>query len=732
MDRRGNRRKSSKRAEQARRAEAEGQRDYSGVKRFFKRLFLWGGGLALLGLVFLGIAVGFAARSLPSFYQLKATQNAQTIVVRARDGTEIVELGPSYGRWISSEEIPQVMKDAMVSVEDRRFYSHFGTDPVRLTGAVIEGVTGERARVGGTSTITQQLARNVFLNSNRTLDRKLREAILAMALEWKFSKEQILELYLNKVYFGGGAYGIDSASRKFFSHPATELSTAEAAIIAGLVKAPSRYSPTADVDAAVGRASVVLRLMREQGKISASDAQVDVSAVKLKQEQGTNSVRYFTDWALPQLDVLLPETFEPIEVWTTLDPGMQKAATAAIQANAPEGAQGALVSLDRDGAILALVGGTDYVETNYNRATNAMRQPGSSWKLFVYLAALEAGYTPDDRVVDTPVSIGGWSPKNSNGRNIGETNLRTAFAYSINTVAAQLGNEVGFSQVASMARRFGITTPINTYPAMVLGSNEVRLLDMARAFAAVSAGGSSVEPYGIVKVTTAEGELLYQHKRARSTQLVPEHVARGITDLLQAAVQTGTGRAAQIGRPVAGKTGTTSSNKDGYFVGFSSGVTTAVWMGRDDNRRVGGLQGGRAPAQAFAAFMRYAVKDRPVEEFDTELQLPDWQLDEEDDFFFGDPDEYYYIDEQGNLIEPGRGAPGPDGALPGPGEAPEPGASDDGTLPRVQRVPGPRQPSIGRGADGAPQAIDDDFLDGVIGRDRPRPSPTPTRPPDRP
>lgn len=202
-----------------------------------------------------------------------------------------------------------------------------------------------------------------------------------------------LPIYLNKVYFGGGAYGIDSASRKFFSHPATELSTAEAAIIAGLVKAPSRYSPTADVDAAVGRASVVLRLMREQGRISPSEAQVDVSAVKLKEDTGTNSVRYFTDWALPQLDLLLPETFEPIEVWTTLDPGMQRAATASISANTPEGAQGALVSLDRDGAILALVGGTDYVQTNYNRATNALRQPGSSWKLFVYLAALEAGYT---------------------------------------------------------------------------------------------------------------------------------------------------------------------------------------------------------------------------------------------------------------------------------------------------------------------------------------------------
>ena len=721
MTRRGSRRQNASRAERAARAEAEGRREHGRLKRWFRRFLIWGTAAAVLGAVFLAIAVAFAARSLPSFYQLKATQNAQTIVVRARDGSELVELGPSYGKWLSSDEIPQVMKDAMISVEDRRFYSHPGVDPYGLARAVYVWATGEN-RLGATSTISQQLARNVFLNSNRSLDRKLREGVLAMALEWKFSKEQILELYLNKVYFGGGAYGIDSASRRFFSHPATELSTAEAAIIAGLVKAPSRYSPTADVDAAVGRAAVVLRLMKEQGRIP-QNATVDVSAVKLKEESGQNSVRYFTDWALPQLDLLLPETFEPIEVWTTLDPGMQRAATAAIKANAPGGAQGALVSLDRDGAILALVGGTDYVETNYNRATNAMRQPGSSWKLFVYLAALEAGYTPEDRVVDTAVSIGGWSPRNSNGRNIGETNLRTAFAYSINTVAAQLGNEVGFSQVAAMARRFGITTPINTYPAMVLGANEVRLLDMTRAFAAVSAEGRSVEPYGIVKVTTSDGELLYQHRKARSTQLIADHVARGMTDLLQAAVQTGTGRAAQIGRPVAGKTGTTSSNKDGYFVGFSSGITTGVWMGRDDNKRVGGLQGGQAPAQAFAAYMRYAVKDRPVEEFDTELQLPEWQLDDEGDNFFGNPDDYYYIDEQGNLIEPGR-SDQPGGPLQQPADGGIEREFDDAfdRGGRPQRVPAPRPTSpTGRGEDGAPQAIDDNFLDQAIGRDSPPP-----------
>lgn len=683
----------------------------SGWRLWFRRLIISGVLASVLAVVFVGLAVVFAARSLPSYQELKATQTAQTIIVRARDGSVIVELGPSFGEWLDSGEIPDVMKEAMIAVEDRRYKSHFGVDPVGLARAVYVAATGN-GRIAGTSTITQQLARNVFLNSNRTIDRKLREAVLAMALESKFSKEQILELYLNKVYFGGGAYGIDSASRKFFSHPATELSTAEAAIIAGLVKAPSRYSPTADVQAAVDRAQVVLRLMKEQERISA-DVTVDLSAVRLKEESGQNSVRYFTDWALPQLDLLLPETFEPIEVWTTLDVGMQRAAAASIKSNTPDGAQGALVSLDRDGAILAMVGGTDYVETNYNRASDAMRQPGSAWKLFVYLAALEAGYTPEDRVVDAPVTIDGWSPKNSNGKFSGEINVRTAFAYSKNTVAAQLGNEVGFGTVASMARRFGISTPISTFPAMVLGSSETRVMDMTRAFAGVSAGGLSVEPYGIVKVTTASGATLYQHKSAPGSRLVPEYVAAGMTDLLQTAVNTGTGKAAQIGRPVAGKTGTTSSNKDGWFIGFSSGITTGVWMGRDDAKPIAGLQGGRAPARAFAAYMRYAVKDRPIEEFNTELKLPEWQLEPDEQFYFGDPDEYYYIDEQGNLIEPG----GPDGPR-------DPAFPVDGEQGGTGAAPARQTPDRD-----APPAASDDFLERATGeRTRPVPPPTPPAP----
>jgi len=628
----------------------------TGFRKFVRRLLVWGAALAVVGLLALAVAVGLTARSLPAFAELKDSQVGQTILVRARDGTELVSIGPSYGRWLKHDEIPQIMRTAMVSVEDRRFRSHPGVDPIGLVRAgYMAVVTGKGLRA--TSTITQQLARTVFLNNSRSYTRKLREAVLALALEWKFSKDQILELYLNKVYFGGGAYGVDAASRKFFGHPGTEITLPEAAIIAGLVKAPSHYSPTADTEAAIGRAKVVLSVMERNGDVTpAQAAAVDFAAIKFAAEKNQNSVRYFTDWALPQLDLLLPDNTQPIEVWTTLDPKMQAAATKAIETNTPKGAQGALVSMDRDGAVLAMVGGTDYVTSNYNRAVNAVRQPGSAWKLFVYLAALEAGYTPNDRVVDEPVTIDGWSPRNSNGAYAGEIDVRTAFAYSKNTVAAQLGNEVGFSAVAGIAKRFGITTPISTVPSMVLGSNEVRVIDMTRAFAAISAKGRAIDPYGITKVQTVDGNVLYQREVKEGPLLVPQYVAAGITDLLQSAVSTGTGRAAQIGRPVAGKTGTTNSNKDGWFLGFSSGITTGVWMGRDDAKAVGNLlQGGTAPARAFAAYMTVATAGRPVEKFDTEVTLPAWQLEPDDEAqLSGNPDEYYYADEQGNMVEPSR------------------------------------------------------------------------------
>jgi len=670
------------------------KKERSFIGRWFRRLFIWGFAIVLLAVIGVAIAVGITAQSLPSYEELKTSQNGQMIVVRARDGSELVSLGPSYGKWLPYAQIPQVMKDAMVSVEDRRFRSHLGIDPIGLLRA-FKVRTEKGVWRQGASTITQQLARTVFLNNSKTFDRKVREAVLAMALEWNFSKDQILELYLNKVYFGGGAYGVDSASRKFFGHSGSEISLPEAAIIAGLVKAPSRYSPTADAEAAVSRAKVVLGVMADVGTITPAQAASTDLDVKFAAEAGQNSVRYFTDWALPQLDLILPENDEPIEVWTTLDPGLQKAATASVLGNVPKGAQGALVSLDRDGAVLAMVGGTDYVTSNYNRAVNAVRQPGSAWKLFVYLAALEAGYKPDDPVVDEPVSIEGWSPHNSGGGYAGQIDIRTAFAYSKNTVAASLGNAIGFGSVASMARRFGISTPINTMPSMVLGTSDVRLIDMTRAFAAVSAKGVSVEPYGITKVTSVDGKVLYSHPARQGQVLVPPYVAAGITDLLQTAVNTGTGRAAQIGRPVAGKTGTTSSNKDGWFVGFSSGVTTGVWMGRDDAKAVAGLQGGHAPARAFAAYMKIAVAKRPIEKFDTELKLPEWQLEPDDEALSGDPGDYRYMDEQGNLIDPRVDDSSGPGGIP-------PEMYEDGA---------------------APAAANDDFLNQATGK-----SETPVRP----
>jgi len=627
------------------------------VWRVFIGFVKYGLYAALLALVALAVAVGIAMSSLPDYETLQSSPNGQTVRVRAADGSVIFEMGPSYGQWLSYDEIPTVMRDAMISVEDRRFESHFGIDPIGIARSLKVRVDRGRWAQGG-STITQQIARNLFLTNTRTFGRKFREIILAFAMERRFSKEQILELYLNRVYFGGGAYGIDAASRRFFGHSARELDLAEAAVVAGLVKAPSRYSPTADAEAAIGRASVVLDLMVETGRITPAEAAAAMpSEVALAPQPRRNSVRYFTDWALNQLDTLIDETRAPIDVWTTLDLEMQSRAVDSVRAHTPAGAQGALIALDRDGAVRAMVGGTDYVTSNYNRAVTSVRQPGSSWKLFVYLAALENGYTPEDRVVDEPVDWNGWQPRNSSGRYAGEMDIRTAFAYSVNTIAAQLGAEVGTHTIADMAQRFGITTPINTHPSMVLGTSDVHLIDMTRAFAAVQAHGTAVTPYGIVKVTmeapdTREQVELYRAEIDQSRVLVAPYVAAEMTDLLQTAVATGTGRAAQIGRPVAGKTGTTSSNKDGWFIGFSSGLTTGVWMGRDDARSIAGLQGGRAPASAFADFMRYAVSSRPVEEFDTEVTLPDWQLEDEEDAYFGDPiEEEVFVDENGMPIE---------------------------------------------------------------------------------
>ena len=681
----------------------------SRFKRVMTTIFKIGVYSALVATVALVVAVAVAVTQLPSYGELTRRDDlGQMIRVRAADGSVMMSMGPSFGEWLPHDRIPPIMREAMIAVEDRRYRNHPGIDPIGMARAIGVYVTSGRWTQGG-STITQQLARNIFLDNSRTFGRKMREAILAMALEWRFSKEEILELYLNRVYFGGGAYGIDAASRRFFGHPASELSTAEAAIIAGLVKAPSNYSPTADVEAARGRAGVVLDVMLDAGTITPalrrSSNPADVRFVPNPARQ--DIARYFTDWALPQLDMLIDETVQPLDVWTTLDPNLQRAAHGAINANAPAAAQGALVSLDRDGAVRAMVGGRNYAASSYNRATQAARQPGSSFKLFVYLAAIESGFTPNSTVLDAPITIGGWSPRNDSGRYSGPVNLKTALAFSLNTVAVRLAQEVGTGNVADMAQRFGITTRVSTNPSMALGTSEVRLIDMTRAYASVASGGTAVMPYGIRRVTTADGTLLYQHRNEENRTLVAPWVAAQMTDLLQGVVTHGTGRNAALGRPTAGKTGTTSSNKDGWFMGFSSGITTGVWMGRDDSRAVGGLQGGRAPAQAFHDYMIRAVANRPAENLITNVAAPDFQQ------------------------EPGNGfgdiAPIEDEPQPVPSEQP-----DDSEPSYGQHVPEPRDEPVPPPEPRQREDLDRQWLDRALRRPPPpERDPAPRRGRDR-
>lgn len=586
--------------------------------RIWIRILAWTAFASALAVVMtiaaVGMSVARTAAQLPSYAAMKASPTGRTVRVHAADGKLIETSGPAYGEWLEYERIPDVMLRAIVAIEDRRYMSHPGVDPKALARVAWLAFRnrGTSRRLQGASTITQQAARTVFLSQRYEFARKYREMVIAAAMEQRLDKQRILELYLNRVYMGGGAYGIDAAARTFFGHSAAELTMAEAAILAGLVKAPSDYAPTADGDAAYGRARVVLGIMRETGAATAAEAAAASSAMPAfarPSVPGNDGTRYFLDWIRPQIEALSQGARGTVDVWTTFDSRLQGLAMDAVAAQMPKGAQGALVSMTYTGAVLAMVGGSDYRTSSYNRATQAVRQPGSSFKLFVYMAALEAGRTPGSTMVDAPVVIGDWSPRNNDGSYAGAVTLESAFARSLNTVAARIGRDVGIPAVTNMARRLGITTPINPDPAMVLGTSEARVIDMTGAYATVAAGGIAVTPYGIERITSGR-RMLYRRLSAPLAVVAP-HVAADMEAVMTNAVATGTGSAAAIGRPVAGKTGTTSSNKDGWFLGFSSGLATGIWYGRDDAAQVAGLQGGRAPARAFAAYMRPAVADLP-------------------------------------------------------------------------------------------------------------------------
>jgi penicillin-binding protein 1A len=526
--------------------------------------------------------------------------------------------GGRYAPPMDLAKLPPYVPAAFVAIEDRRFYSHAGFDAMGMARALVADL-GEGRAAQGASTITQQLARNLFLTSDRTVERKGIELVYAVELEQKYSKQQILGLYLSRVYFGAGAYGLEAASERYFDKPAARLTIREAAMLAALMKSPTDYNPIEQPDRSAERTNLVLDAMVDTGAITAAErAKAEAQTPKVWMTAANASAQYFVDWLQPWTSQQVANARQDVVVETTLDLPTEMAAGEAASATVARYArddvsQAALVSLDGQGRIRAMIGGVDYDASTYNRAILAHRQAGSSWKPFIYLAAMEAGQTPDTMVVDEPVTIGNWSPRNFEAGYLGQITLEHALAQSINTVAARLADQVGRPVVAADARRLGILSPINTDPAMALGTSLVTPFEMAEAYDAFSNGGYRVGAFGVERIRTTGGQTLYRAPPPVTVPAIGNPALSELDRMLRTVVASGTGVHAAIpGYDIAGKTGTTSDYKDAWFCGFTGGLTTVVWMGRDDNAPMRGITGGSAPAAFWHAFMVRAVHRLPV------------------------------------------------------------------------------------------------------------------------
>ena len=566
-------------------------------------------------LAILGVSVWMVhlARTLPDLSGLEAAPRSGEVVLLDRNGRTIARRGEVSQEAIQADALPQNLVDAVLAVEDRRFYGHFGVDLIGTTRAALANLRAGRVVQGG-STITQQLAKNLFLTSERTYRRKAQEMMLALWLERRFSKDEILALYLNRVYFGAGAWGAEAASRRYFGKPADQLSIGEAALLAGLLKAPSRYAPTHDATRASVRATVVLDLMLASGRITEVE-RIDVAQIPIRVSRGVSSpgAGWFADWVLPQVRELSGGHDGDLIVRTTLDVNAQRAAEAALRLglNTPDWArgarEGALIALDGAGGVAAMVGGSDYERAPFNRAVNARRQPGSAFKPFVYLTAIEAGYSPQDVFEDAPVQYGDWAPENYNGRYDGEMSLERAFARSSNAVAVQVADAAGRGWVLRTARRMGIESPLQNTRSLALGAYEVTPIELAGAYLPFMNGGRTVEVHAVTAIETGEGETLYQREPSPGELGMAGRVLAQMDQLFSASVAYGTSRgAAAAGHEVRGKTGTTNDFRDAWFAGWSGGLAAVVWMGNDDFSPTEGAVGGAGPARVFARFIEAA------------------------------------------------------------------------------------------------------------------------------
>jgi penicillin-binding protein 1A len=585
-----------------------------------RRLAVWGLTLSIWGALAVGGLVAWYAWDLPSVSKIAEMTRQPTIRLVAADGSEIGRFGDLYGDPLTVAELPPHLPQAVLAIEDRRFYDHPGLDFVGLARAVYTNLRAG-AFVQGGSTISQQLAKNLFLTPERTLERKVQELLLAFWLERKLSKDQILSLYLNRVYLGAGAYGVDAAARRYFDKPATAVNLYEAAIIAGLLKAPSRYNPANDAELADRRALTVLNAMVEAGFVTEAQAEAAYAA-KSRGRPPARRARYYADWALDRAEGWLGRLDRDLSVRTTLDPRIQRIAETALnEILAEEGAergigQGAVVVMGPDGAVRALVGGRSHVDSPFNRATQARRQPGSAFKPFVYLAAIESGRTALSTVEDAPLTVrtrqGPWQPQNYDRRYRGTITLREAFAESLNTAAVRLTLEVGPERVAETARRLGVGGDLTETPSLALGTSEVSLLDLTGAYAVFANGGEAVWPYAIAEATTPDGRVLYRRDAPQPNRLIaPQHLAE-ITALLRANVLQGTGRNANPGRPAGGKTGTSQDFRDAWFLGYTAELAVGVWLGNDDGTPMRKVTGGGAPARLWNRIVTRALEGQPA------------------------------------------------------------------------------------------------------------------------
>ncbi|MEM9099675.1 MAG: PBP1A family penicillin-binding protein [Pseudomonadota bacterium] len=547
-----------------------------------------------------------------------------SVTLLDRDGNVFAWRGEQYGGELGVDDVSPHLVHAVIAAEDKRYWRHFGIDPRGIARALYQNYRAGRLVQGG-STLTQQVAKNVFLSAERSLERKIKELPMALALEMKYSKKEILAIYLNRVYLGAGTYGFEAAARRYFGHSARTVNPAEAAMLAGLLRAPSRYAPTAGLERSQGRASVIIRLMEEQGYLTEKqtlDALANPARLSIAAEARAGGA--FADWMMESApSYLTDDTTEDVTIKTTFDPAAQSAAEQAVAAvfadKVKEGskAQAAVVVLDHDGAIRAMVGGHGDGTGRFNRATQAKRQSGSAFKPIVYAAGLEAGMHPDDIILDEPLTIKNWSPRNYTGTYQGPVTMTEALAKSINTVAVRVSERAGRKQVRALAQEMGVTTELALGPAVALGTSETTLLDMTGVYATIANRGQRATPYGLLEMRLrGDDQALLAHNIGTPYQVIASDTAGQLALMMTSVVEDGTGRRARMpGWQIAGKTGTTQAARDAWFIGYNADYVVGVWMGNDDNSPLTGVTGGGLPAEIWREVMTRLVQGhtpRPI------------------------------------------------------------------------------------------------------------------------